>query len=144
MEPISWFYIFLAFLIVELMTINLVTIWFAIGALVAFIMAMYGASYDVQITVFLVVSFALLIPLKPWADRQFNKTRAKTNLEALVGKIALVEETIDTPNDMGKVKLDGMEWSAKTENLEEIIPVGELVKVIKIEGVKLVVKKAAI
>ncbi len=144
MEPISWFYIFLAFLIVELATINLVTIWFAIGALVAFIMAMYGASYDVQITVFLVVSFALLIPLKPWAEKQFNKTRAKTNLEALVGKTALVEEMIDTPNDMGKVKLDGMEWSAKTENLEEIIPVGELVKVIKIEGVKLVVKKAAI
>ncbi len=144
MEPISWFYIFLAFLLVELMTINLVTIWFAIGALVASFVAMYGLSYDVQITVFLVVSFALLFPLKPWAEKQFNKTRVKTNLQALVGKTALVEQMIDTPNDMGKVKLDGMEWSAKTENLNEIIPAGELVKVIKIEGVKLVVKKAAV
>ena len=144
MEPITWFYIFLAFLTVELMTINLVTIWFAIGALVASFVAMYGLSIDVQITVFLVVSFALLIPLKPWAEKQFNKTRAKTNLEALVGKTAVVEQMIDTPNDLGKVKLDGMEWSAKTENLDDIIPAGELVKVIKIQGVKLIVKRTEI
>ena len=144
MDAMTWFYIFLAFLTIELITINLVTIWFAIGALVASFAAMYGMSIDVQITVFLVVSFALLIPLKPWAQKQFNKTRAKTNLDALVGKTAVVEQSIDTPNDIGKVKLNGMEWSAKTEDIDDIIPTGELVEVTKIEGVKLVVKRTEI
>ncbi len=143
MEPISWFYIFLGFLLIELMTINLVTIWFAAGALIASFVAYYGQPYYIQMMVFLAVSVALLIPLKPWAQKTFNASRAKTNLDALVGKTAVVEQMIDTANELGKVKLDGMEWSAKTDNLEEIIPAGELVKVVKVEGVKLIVKKAA-
>ncbi len=143
MEPITWFYIFLAFLIIELLTINLVTIWFAVGALVAAALSYWGQPYDVQISVFLTVSIALLIPLKPWAQQKFNNSRAKTNLEALIGKTALVEQTIDTANELGKVKLDGMEWSAKTEDLHDIIQEGELVEVIKVEGVKLIVKKVA-
>ncbi len=140
MEPISWFYIFLGFLFIEITTINLVTLWFAIGALAAAAMSYWGMPVDEQITGFLVVSISLLIPFKPWVQKIFNDSRVKTNLESLIGKKAVVEETIDTVNDMGKVKLDGMQWSAKTKDLNIIIPEGSIVEVQAVEGVKLVVK----
>ncbi len=142
MEPITWFYIFLGLLIIELATINLVTIWFAIGALSAGCISYFGLSYDAQMSVFLIVSIALLIPFKPWAQKKFNKSRTKTNIDALAGKKAIVEETIDPINDLGKVRLNGMEWSAKTLQIDDIIPEGEVVEVIGVKGVKLIVKKA--
>ena len=136
-----WVYISIVLLVIHLLTNSLPTLWLTIGAQAAASASGYGFGLAIQILVFCIVSAALLIPRKRWTHKSFNCSREKTNIDALAGKTALVESTIDTVHEKGKVLLDGMEWSAKTESLDDIIEKGELVDVIRVEGVKLIVQK---
>lgn len=144
MDIIFWLVLFVVLLIIEILTMGLTTIWFAGGALVAFILAFVGFDLPVQIIVFLLVSIALLVLTRPLAMKFFNKERQKTNAESLIGQKAIVKEKIDTLHAVGVVEVNGLEWSAKTDEAEEVIEAGEIVEIEGIQGVKLIVKKGEV
>ena len=141
METIFWLILFVILLVIEILTMGLTTVWFAGGALVAFILAFVGFGLPVQIIVFLLVSIGLLVLTRPIAMKFFNQERQKTNAESLIGQKAVVLETIDTIHGTGRAEVNGMEWSAKTDDTDEIISPGEVVVIEGIQGVKLIVKK---
>lgn len=140
MEMIFWLIVFVVLLIVEIATMGLTTVWFAGGALVAFLAAYMGFGVVVQVLVFLIVSILLLVLTRPLAVKFFNQEREKTNAESLIGQKAVVKEEINTLQATGRVEVNGMEWSAKTEE-SEIIEADTIVMIKGIQGVKLIVEK---
>lgn len=140
MQTIYWLALFVILLVIEIITMGLTTIWFAGGALFAFFAGMLGLGIVGQVVVFLVVSLALLVLTRPLAVKFFNQNRQHTNADRLIGQQALVLEDIDTLKAQGMVKINGQEWSAKTEDGEGTIPKDTSVIVQDIQGVKLIVK----
>ncbi|MCI8709225.1 MAG: NfeD family protein [Dorea sp.] len=141
MQTVYWLVLFVALLIVEIITMGLTTIWFAGGALAAFLAGFIGFGLAVQVIVFLVVSVLLLVLTRPIAVRYFNQERQKTNAERLIGEKALVLEDIDTLKAVGRVSVGGQEWSAKTDEPDGKIGRDTIVEVEGIQGVKLIVSK---
>ena len=140
MEMIFWLVVFVVLLIVEIATMGLTTVWFAGGALISFLAAYMGLGVVVQVLLFLVVSILLLVLTRPLAVKFFNQEREKTNAESLIGQKAVVKEEINTLQATGRVEVNGMEWSAKTEE-SEIIEADTIVMIKGIQGVKLIVEK---
>lgn len=142
MYPIIWLGVVVAFVGAELATTQLTTIWFAGGALVAFALSFFsGISIWVQLVVFVAVSVILLIFTRPALIRLVEKNKVKTNVETVPGKIALVSEQIDNLQSKGAVDIAGITWTARAELDDEVIDVGEKVVVLRVEGVKVIVKK---
>ncbi len=141
MEAIFWLAAVIVLLVIEIATLGLTTIWFAGGALVACIAALFHASILVQVILFLAVSVVLLFFTRPMAVRYMNKNRTKTNAESLVGKEAVVLKRIDNLNSQGQVQVNGLEWTARAADGQGIIEEGTVVVIEKIDGVKLIVKK---
>lgn len=141
METMYWLLIFIVLLVIEIGTMGLTTIWFAGGALAAFIMGIIGFGTGVQIAVFSIVSIVLLLSTRPIALKYFNKERQKTNAESLIGKQALVLEEVDTLHNKGVVEVNGQEWSAKTEEPSGVIAKNTVVTIEGIQGVKLIIKE---
>jgi len=140
MQTFYWLIIFVIALIVEIATMGLTSIWFAGGALVAWVFAKLGFGTMLQIIVFLVVSLLLLILTRPFAVKFINAERQKTNAESLIGECAVVIEDIDTLKAQGRVEIRGMEWSAKTDEPDGKIAKGKTVVIDGIQGVKLIVR----
>ena len=138
--PVYWLIALVVFLVIETATLGLATIWFAGGALVALIAAMCGAGIVIQIVLFLVVSLVLLFFTRPFAVRFLNKDTLKTNVDRVVGMEGVVTEEISNLAGTGKVSLGGNMWTARTENEGGTIPVDAVVTVLRVEGVKLIVK----
>lgn len=141
MQEVFWLVVFAILIIIEIATLGLTTIWFAGGALVAWVLALLDVGLPIQVIVFLVVSIVLFIFTRPIALKHFNKQREKTNVDSVIGKDAIVTATIDATHGTGTVIIDGMDWSAKTENPTEVIPVDAVVSVQRVEGVKVIVKQ---
>ena len=141
MEAICWLAIVIVLLVLEIATLGLTTIWFAGGALVACIAALLHANIWVQIVLFLVVSVLLLFFTRPLAVRYMNKDRTKTNVDSMVGKEAVVTEAIDNLKAQGVVQVNGLEWTARSEESQEVIPKGAIVEVGRVDGVNLIVRK---
>ena len=141
METMYCLLIFIVLLVIEIGTMGLTTIWFAGGALAAFIMGIIGFGTGVQIAVFSIVSIVLLVSTRPIALKYFNKERQKTNAESLIGKQALVLEEVDTLHNKGVVEVNGQEWSAKTEEPSGVIAKNTVVTIEGIQGVKLIIKE---
>ena len=137
-----WIIAMVVFLVIEAVTVGIVSVWFAIGALFAMVTAMLGANLWVQITAFLVVSAIALYFTRPLVKKFVNNKVEPTNADMLIGKECRVVETIDNLSGTGAVYVDGKTWTARTVD-EEIIPKGQLVKAERIEGVKLIVSKIA-
>lgn len=140
MQTIYWLILFVILLIIEIFTMGLTTIWFAGGALIAFLAGVLGFGTGIQIVVFIVVSIALLVLTRPVAIKYFNQKRQKTNAESLIGGQALVIEDIDTLQSQGRVEINGQEWSAKTDEPDGKIAKNTVVVVNGIQGVKLIVR----
>lgn len=131
-----WFILMVGFLIVEgACPFHLVSIWFAAGALVAGIVALLNGALWLQITLFLLVSCALLAALFPLVKKYLRPSIEKTNVDAVIGSRGYVTEDIDNLQAVGQVKLGGMYWTARAAKGEKI-PSGTLVEVDRIEGVK--------
>ncbi|MCR5837552.1 MAG: NfeD family protein [Lachnospiraceae bacterium] len=139
MSQFTWLIAFIAFLGVELITIGLASIWFALGSLVALAACMLGANMWVQLILFVVVSAASMLLVRPFALRFVNKDVEKTNVEAVTGKTGKVTETINNIEGTGTVFIDGLEWTARTEDDSETIEKDTIVRVVRIEGVKAIV-----
>lgn len=140
MATIVWLVIFIVMLGIEIATLGLTTIWFAGGALISMLVAAIGLPVYVQIPVFLVVSVILLLFTRPIAQKYFNKERIRTNAEGLIGKTAVVTESISNLKGMGKAVINGQEWTAKSaEDAVELTKETEAT-IVAIEGVKLVLR----
>ena len=135
---IVWLVALLVFLFVEAQSVTMVSLWFAAGALAALIAALCGAELWLQIVLFFVVSIALLAALRPLARKFFTPKITKTNVDSIIGAQGLVTAPIDNIVAQGQVKLNGMEWTARSTS-GEIIPIGTQVVVDKVEGVKVFV-----
>ena len=140
MEPYIWLGIMVVLMIIELATVGLTTIWFAIGALLAMILAFCGANVAWQVVVFLVVSGVLLVLTRPLVRKYINGKHVKTNVDAVVGMTGRVVEAINGIEGTGAVIVDGKTWSARASSETVIIPVDTIVTVQEVSGVKLLVK----
>lgn len=140
---IVWLGLMVAFLIVEAACpIHLVSVWFAAGSLVALIVALFGGEIWLQGVVFLVVSAGLLALFWPFVKKFINPKVTATNADSLIGSLAHVVEDIDNIDACGKAKVNGMEWTARSLDGSAIAK-GTLVRIHRIEGVKLIVSPAS-
>ena len=140
MEGIFWLIVLVVMTVIEIITLGLTTVWFAGGALAAFIASLLGANIVVQVILFVVVSVLLLALTMPLALEYLNKDRIRTNAESLIGKTAVVKQEIDNLNAQGQVSVDGQEWTARSVE-EQVIPKNVQVEIVEINGVKLMVRQ---
>lgn len=138
-----WLAVFVVMVVTEIATLGLTTIWFAGGALVALIISLFNPPVAVQIAVFIVVSVVLLIFTRPIAAKHFNKKMVATNVDSVPGEIGIVSVNIDNIAATGTVMIKGMEWTARTESDDLKIEKGAKVKVLRVEGVKVIVEATA-
>lgn len=137
---IFWLAATILMFILEAVTVNLVSVWFALGALGALIAALLGAKLWLQIVIFFLVTILTLVATRPLVKKYFNKNHHEpTNADTAIGKICIVTEDIDNLASLGQVKLDGMVWTARSKE-GETIKKGSKAKVLSIEGVKLIVE----
>ncbi len=136
-----WLAVIVVSVIIEVITLDLVAVWFAFGAVVPFILsAIGGIPLEIEISIFVVVSAILIIFARKYAQKLlFKNMNIKTNVHAQEGKrYRLLEETDFEKN--GSIKINDIVWTAVSENGEKISK-GELVEITKIDGNKMVVKK---
>ena len=130
-----WLAAMVVFLVIEALVPGLVSLWFAVGALAAVLAAALNAPVWLQLVWFFVVSVAALWLTRPLVKKYVNSKVQPTNADAVIGRECLVTEDIDNIRATGRVKVGGMEWTARSESGEKI-PAGTLVQVQRIEGVK--------
>lgn len=135
---IYWLIIILILSFIEIITVNLVTIWFVISAGVALLLSLVVDSFYIQFLVFGIVGLVIMVLTRPILRKFLKKDNEKTNLDRVVGMSGICTEEISSKNDVGEVKVDGKKWSAISSSK---IKKGEEVIVTEISGVKLKVKK---
>lgn len=132
-----WFILIFAFLIIEALSFNLITIWFSFGSLCAFISTYFTDNLIIQIVVFTFFTIISLIFTKPLLDKFINKNVMKTNIDMIIGKIGIVTKEINELSP-GRVKVSGKDWMAvSNSHIDE----GKKVRVLKIEGAKIIVRE---
>lgn len=141
MTPVYWLIAFVVLLGIELATMALTTIWFAGGALAAFVLAILGAGVEMQLLVFVVVSFLLLFFTRPLVSRYVNRNTTKTNAESLVGRHARITAAVDNNLAAGAAIVGGQEWTARAADAAKTYKEGTIVEIVDIKGVKLIVKE---
>ena len=132
-----WLILFVILLVIELFTVNLVSIWFAVAALAAGLVSYFMDNMMIQIAVFIIVSAISLLLNNKFVEKLRNGKIVPTNLDRVIGKIGIVTEEI-TKLEPGEVKVDGKRWSAISTKK---IKVGRKVEILSIDGVKLNVKE---
>ena len=138
-----WLAAIIIFSVIEATGVNLVSIWFALGALAAFLAALLGAPFWLQIVIFVVVSAVSLAATRPLAKRFLSRRGPATNSDRNIGQTAICTERIENELDHGTVRLMGKEWRARTANGETVEP-GASVQVEAINGVTLLVAPVAL
>lgn len=136
-----WLGLLILFLVIEIATVGLTTIWMAGGTLGAIILDLVGLNLWWQIGAFLVVSFVMLVFTRPFVLKYINSHHEKTNYEGIIGKVVIITERVDNLQQTGTAVVNGLEWTTRAEQDDVILNPGELAKVVNISGVKLIVKK---
>lgn len=140
---IVWLVLLIIFLIAEASTVTLVSLWFAAGSLAALAAYFLGARLWLQVLLFFAVSILSLIALRPLSRKFFQPKLTPTNVDSIIGSTGLVTVAVDNISAVGQVKLGAMEWTARSTSGAPI-DVGTLVKVDRIEGVKVFVTPAEV
>ncbi|MBR0348644.1 MAG: NfeD family protein [Clostridia bacterium] len=135
-----WIALIVAFLVIEAVTVQLVTIWFTVGAIGALIANVLHTEIWVQVLVFVAVSAITLLLTRPFVKRFTEQHKVPTNADRYIGKQAVVVEPIDNIHAKGAVTVGGLEWTARTKDGSNIEK-DEIVTIESIEGAKLIVKK---
>lgn len=138
---IVWLGLVILLLVIEIATMGLTTIWFAGGAMAAFVSTFFGASAAAQRTIFLVLSLALLIITRPIAVKYMRRGQTKTNADSLIGRMAVVTSEVNNLAQCGEVLISDISWTARSKEDACIIPAGSKVRICSIEGVKLIVEE---
>lgn len=143
-DTFLWIVLMVVFLVVEAACpFHLVSIWFAAGALAATVVSLLGGALWLQILLFLVVSTALLASLWPLVKKVLNPRHTATNIDSVIGAEGYITAPVNNLAATGQVKLGGMEWTARSTTGEPL-PEGMLVKVDRIEGVKVFVSEVKV
>lgn len=137
MNAFIWIAIIILLSAVEVMTVNLTTIWYVASGIVALIISIFTKNFTIQFGVFAVLGTVLLTTTKPILKKFIVKKKEPTNLDRVIGMEAIVTEPI-RKNKIGEVKVDGKKWSAFSD---QTLNVDDTVKVLKIDGVKLKVER---
>lgn len=132
-----WLGVVVALILIEAMTVNLVTIWYVASAIVSMIISIYIDNYFIQFLVFVILGTILLLTTRDYLVRLLGSKDEKTNLDRVVGMTAIVTKEI-SKNNPGEVKVDGKYWTAVSNKK---IKVDSTVKVLEIDGVKLKVEE---
>lgn len=140
MHAIIWIIMLTVFILIEILTLRFTTIWFAGGALTAFIISLFYDSLILEIIIFLAVSIALWYFTRPIVIRCFCSGNTRNGYDGVIGKKAMVIVTVDKGKGTGKVDVDGQEWSAKSLDGGKL-ETGCRVIVKGISGTKLIVHK---
>ena len=140
---ILWLVLLVVFLIVEASTVTLVSLWFAAGSLAALLASLLGGPLWLQVLLFLAVSTLSLIALRPLFRKFIRPKLTATNVDSVIGSTGLVTIAVDNVSAAGQVKLGAMVWTARSTSGAPI-PEGTLVKVDRIEGVKVFVSPAEV
>ena len=142
MDSIYWLLLFILLLVIEVLTMGLTTIWFAGGALAAFLVSLVaGNILELEVAVFIIVSVILLIFTRPLAMRYLNRKTTLTNADSVVGSIVRVTEPVNNILDQGAAQADGKVWTARGASDDLLFEEGELAVVQQIRGVKLILQK---
>lgn len=139
---ICWLAAFIILVLVEAATVGLVSLWFALGALAGLITSFWVNNIWVQLGIFLGVSLVALLVIRPLARRYITPRQVATNADRAVGAEGVVTQAIDNLKASGQVTVQGSVWTARAQG-DVFIPVGTTVKVLRIEGVKLIVSPVA-
>ncbi len=131
-----WLIIAIVLGVVEVVTVNLVSIWFVISSILAMVVSMFTDNLYIQIGVFVIIG-VLLMPISKKIYNKIKKNNVSTNIDRIIGMKGIVTEDI-TKDAIGEVKVDGKRWSAYSN---DSINKGEVVKVVKINSVKLYVER---
>ena len=142
-SSLVWLILLIAFVVVEALTVSLVSIWFAAGAVAALIVSGFTSSWLVQFAVFAVVSAVALAATRPLVKKYINSRTQPTNADMLIGQECLVTEDIDNLAGRGAVSVGGKVWTARAQT-DAPIPAGTAAIVLRIEGVKLIVTPACV
>lgn len=137
---IVWLALLLIFAAAEAATVGLTSVWFAIGSLGALICALLDGSIWLQIGIFIVLSVVCLVALRPLAKKYLNSKVEATNADRVIGQEARVTQDIDNIRGVGAVTIGGIPWTARSEH-DTLIPAGTMVRVLRIEGVKVMVEE---
>ena len=132
-----WLGLVIALTLIEVLTTNLVTIWYIVSALIALVLSFFVDSYLIQFSVFVIVGTILLFTTRDYLLKLVVKNKEKTNLDRVIGMIGIVTEEI-SKNKLGEVKVDGKKWTAISDKK---IKCQSTVKVLDINGVKLKVEE---
>ena len=134
-----WLIIAGLFFIGEIITVGFLVFWFGVGAIVAMIVSLFTSNIIIQTAAFVISSTILLFVTKPFVKKFVDIKPTNTNVFSIIGKKALVIKEINSVHSSGQIKINGEVWSAETEN-DEIIPEGSEVEIMRIKGVKAIVK----
>ncbi len=135
MMTIFWGVLFVAFVIAETATVQLICIWLAAGSLASFLVSFFVPNIMVQTVIFVVVSTLLLVFTRPLLKKFITPKRVKTNADSLVGREAIVSQTIDNLRGTGRIMADGLSWNARSDDPGTVIAPNEVVVISRIEGV---------
>lgn len=140
METLIWLILIVTFVGIEIATVGLTSIWFAAGAIVAFLLQLAGVPVFWQIMIFIVISAICLTLIRPWALKYFKPRLVKTNYETVLGEKVRVTADIDNIKGSGTAIYRGQEWTARAVEDEKTFSAGEVVTVKEIKGVTLYVE----
>ncbi len=138
---VLWLVLIVIFIVAELITVGLTSVWFAAGALVALIAAVCGGDPALQLVLFLLVSCGLLAATRPWAGKFINARTQKTNADRLIGGEIRIAEPVSNADQTGSAIVNGQEWTVRADDDRETFGQGEPARVVRISGVKLIVEK---
>ncbi|MDO5398919.1 MAG: NfeD family protein [bacterium] len=136
-----WLIAVVVFLILEAVTYQLISIWFVFGASAGLISSFVTDNFYIEMGVFLAVSILMLAILRPLSIRLVKKQDFKSNVESLIGKTVLITQEVNNLHNSGQGKVNGMYWTVRSED-DKQIPAGELKRIVRIEGVKLIVSSS--
>ena len=138
-QYLFWVVLFVAALVVEGLTMQLVSLWFAVGSAAALIVSFFTDSFIIQATVFVLVSLTLFLATRPLVRKLNCAPMVHTNADSVIGMEGIVKEEINSLAGTGRVYVNGLNWAAKAD---QIIPTGEKIIVLSVQGVTLAVRPA--
>ncbi len=141
MYSLYWLIIFIVLVIIEAATMGLTTIWFAGGALVAFVLSLFMSNLGIQAAVFIAVSILLLVFTRPVAMRYLNRRTTRTNADSLIGCQARVTEAVDNRKEQGAARIGGKTWTARSCDDNVTFQENDQAVVREIRGVTLILDK---
>lgn len=139
-QVLFWAIVTIVLVVAEIGTVQLIAIWFGAGSLVAFITSFFGIDFKIQIAVFLLVSIVLLLLTRPFVKKFLSNKRVATNADSIIGQKGLVYEPIDNLHQSGRITVNGLDWAARAEDDNQTFEVNQLCEVVRIEGVKAIVR----